>query len=458
MNDRFLTLYKIPNRLYCKGSPIIIESGYLRKDSISENLFVQLKFKSLSDKNILAVIIDLIGISVTNEELDIISYQYLDLNCPSYSSFGSNKAIIINNKITRQFRIKNLQVVLDDGTLWKKSEDELFIDIPEQVLLQKSLAPELYQLYLSEHRLYKAAVEPRRVADLWLCTCGEINRKDVCHNCHCSRQTVLESCDPKILEGKYVRLQKEREREQARLQEEAERKQARLQEETERKQARLQEETERKLAEVLKEEKARDLGIDFSSENQSVQINDEEISEKKTFLSRNRTGKPKEGVVTFIWHAIIVFVGIYIFLLLLIPLSNMLKLATLEELFTELFAFYPIIAVSYLISALLCIFFKNPTTMTAYFIITIAFHVVTVLTNGLGKWKKSVPIILYIILIAIIDFCRIFLFYKRINPEYVYVPENEKKNHCPNCGVLLLGGMNVCPKCHINIRTHTRIK
>jgi hypothetical protein len=45
---RYLNLFTLSPRLYCTGSPIIIEAGALHKDTTLGDVVLQLKFSSLS--------------------------------------------------------------------------------------------------------------------------------------------------------------------------------------------------------------------------------------------------------------------------------------------------------------------------------------------------------------------------------------------------------------------------
>ena len=69
MSERYKTLYRLPEKLYSMGSPVIIAAGALLKDNQSGKVLAQIKFKSISDKRIKAVKIkifsfDVAGLSV----------------------------------------------------------------------------------------------------------------------------------------------------------------------------------------------------------------------------------------------------------------------------------------------------------------------------------------------------------------------------------------------------------
>ena len=59
MADRFQKLFSLENNLYIENAPIIISAAALLKDTKSGNIVVQIKFKSVSNKNIKGVKISL---------------------------------------------------------------------------------------------------------------------------------------------------------------------------------------------------------------------------------------------------------------------------------------------------------------------------------------------------------------------------------------------------------------
>ena len=59
MADRFQKLFSLENNLYIEKAPIIISAAFLLKDTKSGNIVVQVKFKSVSNKNIKGVKISL---------------------------------------------------------------------------------------------------------------------------------------------------------------------------------------------------------------------------------------------------------------------------------------------------------------------------------------------------------------------------------------------------------------
>ena len=130
MADRFQKLFSLENNLYIENAPIIISAAALLKDTKSGNIVLQIKFKSVSNKNIKGVKISLSAYDVSGKEINgVDDYQYLDLNIPNGQSFGSNKAIVMPETTTRSFNIKSLTVIFADSSLWEIASPN-FVVIP----------------------------------------------------------------------------------------------------------------------------------------------------------------------------------------------------------------------------------------------------------------------------------------------------------------------------------------
>lgn len=211
MKERFENLYKLPNNLYVENSPVIIVAGSLLKDTESSNLIIQLKYHSLSDKNIKALKIKLNVYDVTKQLLgEDIEYQYLDLSIFNGQDFGANKAIIVPNSVARSFSIKEFTVIYDNNEQWVST-------IPlVQLFNSQSLSTELkdpevvkqYRLSTNESANYV----PKEMYGLWQCACGEWNKHSTCTKCRLSKKKIFVALDVEQLnKDKCARLEREAE-------------------------------------------------------------------------------------------------------------------------------------------------------------------------------------------------------------------------------------------------------
>ncbi len=201
MSERFEKLYSLPQNLYSEGAPVIISAGSLLKDTETGKIIAQIKYHSVSAIPIKALKIKIAAFDISGLELDgIDEYQYLDLNIRNGQDFGSNKAIVLPNAVTRSFDIISVIAVLSNGTTQS-------ISMPMKALSKSATLSSLlksdelvkqYQIETSK----KAAYIPQKESDLWCCACGEWNSNHNCTRCGLNYQTAHKFLDTSLLEPK----------------------------------------------------------------------------------------------------------------------------------------------------------------------------------------------------------------------------------------------------------------
>lgn len=212
MADRFQKLFSLENNLYIENAPIIISAAALLKDTKSGNIVVQVKFKSVSNKNIKGVKISLSAYDVSGKEINgADDYQYLDLNIPNGQSFGSNKAIVMPETTTRSFTIKSLTVIFADSSIWENASPD-FVVIPNAKTLNCELENEELVKQYKIATTNKAKYVPNTFLNLWTCCCGEVNSEEYCTNCGTNKNNTFSKYDiTDLTVAMNVRLDKEKE-------------------------------------------------------------------------------------------------------------------------------------------------------------------------------------------------------------------------------------------------------
>lgn len=223
MSDRFQKLFSLENNLYIENAPIIISAAALLKDTKSGNMVVQIKFKSVSNKNIKGVKISLSAHDVSGKEINgVDDYQYLDLNIPNGQSFGSNKAIVVPETTTRSFDIKSITVIFADSSVWENASPN-FVAIPNAKPLNSELENEELIKQYKIATTNKANYVPNTFLNLWTCSCGEVNSEEYCTSCGTNKNNTFSKYDiTDLTEAMNLRLDKEKE-EQLELERENER-------------------------------------------------------------------------------------------------------------------------------------------------------------------------------------------------------------------------------------------
>lgn len=220
--ERYTTLSKETTALYLQGSPVMISAQALLKDNTNDNVFAQIKFKSLSDKPICALKVSVNAWDVTGKSMQgVDEFQYLDLTAKSDDDFGSKTIIPLPDKNSRGFKAAVIEVVFVDKTVWTAAPDAVWEPLPKQELL----IGRLKNIELADEYVLKTCPQaqfvPMRCGDIWLCTCGSVNtsRREKCGACGQRYDDLIQTLDAGELEASY----KERREREAEL---AERKQA----------------------------------------------------------------------------------------------------------------------------------------------------------------------------------------------------------------------------------------
>lgn len=188
--ERYISLYRLPENLYTEESPIVIAAGALLKDNQTNKVLAQLKFKNLSRKEIKALKVNIKAFDVSGAELQgVEDYQYLDLSAASNMEFGQDKAIPMPDDVTRAISVFCTSIIFSDNSMWE-AKGTLWEPLPKQRNLENLLGNNGLCEQYRRDTTPLARFEPMEYQDLWLCSCGEINKKteNTCISCDISRE------------------------------------------------------------------------------------------------------------------------------------------------------------------------------------------------------------------------------------------------------------------------------
>lgn len=230
MSQRYTIVSSFPVNLYCRNSPILVSAGALVKDNKNGKILVQLKFKNLSEHIIRAVKVSIMAFDVSGSQLvGIDEFQYLDLSVMPKESFGDDKAMTLPDTNTRTCTVIINEVLFTNEVPWKNADCAECAPIPVQIELQELLSDytllEQYKRDTTKHAKFK----PAQYMDLWLCSCGTVNKRqdNKCSNCGIALQQLLEATNMERLYKNLKAYQDEKEWE-ANKRRQAEKKQRRI--------------------------------------------------------------------------------------------------------------------------------------------------------------------------------------------------------------------------------------
>ncbi|MBR6005744.1 MAG: hypothetical protein IK063_05920, partial [Clostridia bacterium] len=143
------------------------------------------------------MIVELTGFDVQKNEVDEkITYEYLDLNCGFNCEVGSKTPIFLKNKGTRSFSINNIRVVFEDDSFFTTDFSNAE-SIPGQKKLSAVYDEDQSAQFKKEFG-NKSKFSARNYKDLFLCSCGAINKTPTCLACRANIETMI-SADPETL-------------------------------------------------------------------------------------------------------------------------------------------------------------------------------------------------------------------------------------------------------------------
>lgn len=211
MSNRFEKLYSLPSPLYAPSMPVIIVAGALLKDTQTNKVLAQLKFKSISPKEIKAVTVSLLPLDTANQPLgEKETHQILDLAASRDAEFGQKSPLYFSNNTTRAYRVIVEKVTFSDNTVWKSTDTPLS-DLPAQKTAADMFSDDelekQYKLEYGERATYIADT----CSDLWRCNCGAINHRDEqsCHSCNMASAKALSFDLKKLKSNCKVRVEQE---------------------------------------------------------------------------------------------------------------------------------------------------------------------------------------------------------------------------------------------------------
>lgn len=205
MAERFTRLFQLGNDLYSEGSPVIICAGALLNDTVTGAVIAQIKYQNISEKKIVAAKVHLCAYDAMGAALEErIEYSYINLDVPSGTYWGGDKAVIMPDKVTNSFEITGISVAFSDGTSWKSESVDTFASIPASPLLVDELHDMALVEQYSLETTPKAKYVPIEYGSLWRCACGCINQGAFCTGCNTDRILAFEELSISLLSEKMA--------------------------------------------------------------------------------------------------------------------------------------------------------------------------------------------------------------------------------------------------------------
>lgn len=180
--------------------PVLIEYADVFCTEDREKFFLRCRFKSLSDKEISALMVDIFCFDVWGKELTPIEdVQILDLSAQRGEEFGYSQKIVLADINTRSVKVVLKRIKFANGMIVECNGES--VSIPKAMPLGEYFASEeLAQRYIRAVSP-KAYAVPRWLGKYWMCACGELNtaEQEICIQCKAWKHTVFSALDPEYL-------------------------------------------------------------------------------------------------------------------------------------------------------------------------------------------------------------------------------------------------------------------
>ena len=217
-------LYESRDMVFMPDFPIVVENTAIILDRIKDKLFARCTFRSITDKAIKAVLIEIICQDVWGSTLgEAITHQYLDLRTKRGSNFGQTTPIELADKSVRKISVLVKKILFADGSITSGGNTAFTMTAPV-LLSQHFKSKDLVDEYTRE-TTDKARFVPVVLDLYWRCTCGSVNNgsDDACHHCGCLKDNLIAVLNPELLHGNLVKYQAEKRAEEERTREAEER-------------------------------------------------------------------------------------------------------------------------------------------------------------------------------------------------------------------------------------------
>ncbi len=178
MSERYVKIFSLPNNLYAESAPVLIKAGALLKDTERNRMLVQLKFKSITEKVITSLLVELRSVDESgNPGERSIEFCYDGIAVELDSEFGDKTPIFIKSNAITGICVAVKSVSFSDGSMWESSGD-LWQSVKPRRKIEKLLTHP-YELKAYKARFGDTALfVPEKFKGARICTCGKMNMGD----------------------------------------------------------------------------------------------------------------------------------------------------------------------------------------------------------------------------------------------------------------------------------------
>lgn len=205
------TLYESKEMVFMSDTPIVLENTAIIIDRTKDKLFARCTFRSITDKAIKAVLIEISCQDVWGSTLgEPIAFQYLDLRTKRDAKFGQTNPVELPDKTTRKIQVTVKKVLFADDSV--VSGGGAAFTMPAPIPLSKHLGSDALAAEYARETSPKAQFVPADGSHYWLCACGALNEntEEKCYSCGFTKEQLIVALDPDTLQTNMVNFAAEK--------------------------------------------------------------------------------------------------------------------------------------------------------------------------------------------------------------------------------------------------------
>lgn len=199
------TLYESKEMVFMSDVPLVLENAVIIIDRTKDKLFARCTFRSITDKAIKAVLIEVSCQDVWGSTLgEPVAFQYLDLQTKRDSKFGQTNPVDLPNKTTRKIQVTVKKVLFADDSVVSGGGAAFTMSAP--IPLSKHLGSDALAAEYARETSPKAQLVPADGSHYWLCACGALNEnsEEKCYNCGCTKEQLMMALNPDALQANMI--------------------------------------------------------------------------------------------------------------------------------------------------------------------------------------------------------------------------------------------------------------
>ena len=195
MADNVNRLFAPVNR-YTPGAPVLISASRYEADPNAGTCFAQVLLRSIDPRIITEATVALRTFAADGTLLeDIPGFELRNLQLKQGEIAGQQTVIPLQDPRAAGMVTRCVSVRFDDGSAWDAAPTAVWIPLKPQPKLEEALGDRAAEFRTA------AAPEgiflPQEQQDLWLCTCGAINREQrFCPNCGSQKERLFAALEP----------------------------------------------------------------------------------------------------------------------------------------------------------------------------------------------------------------------------------------------------------------------